>query len=52
MSEKTILVVDDERHIVDLVKLYLEAEGFRVEAAYDGNAALRSEFLAACGLHR
>jgi DNA-binding response OmpR family regulator len=41
VSEKTILVVDDERHIVDLVKLYLEAEGFRVEAAYDGNAALR-----------
>ncbi len=41
MSEKTILVVDDERHIVDLVKLYLEADGFRVEPAYDGNAALR-----------
>src|SRR4029078_8947025 len=41
VSEKTILVVDDERHIVDLVKLYLEADGLRVAAAYDGNAALR-----------
>ena len=27
---KTILVVDDERHIVDLVRLYLEKEGFAV----------------------
>ncbi|HUS16086.1 MAG TPA: response regulator transcription factor [Chloroflexia bacterium] len=37
MSEKTIVVVDDERSIVSLVKLYLEAEGYRVAAAYDGN---------------
>jgi DNA-binding response OmpR family regulator len=37
---RTILVVDDERHIVDLVRLYLEKEGFRVAAAHDGEAAL------------
>ncbi len=37
---KTILVVDDERHIVDLVRLYLEKDGFSVIAAADGEAAL------------
>jgi DNA-binding response OmpR family regulator len=37
---KTILVVDDERHIVDLLRLYLEKEGFAVLAASDGDQAL------------
>jgi len=37
---KTILVVDDERHIVDLVRLYLEKEGFGVVTATDGEEAL------------
>jgi DNA-binding response OmpR family regulator len=37
---KTILVVDDERAIVDLVRLYLEKEGFAVVAAADGDEAL------------
>jgi DNA-binding response OmpR family regulator len=37
---KTILVVDDERHIVDLVRLYLEKEGFAVVEAHDGAEAL------------
>ena len=37
---KTVLVVDDERNIVDLVRLYLEKEGFAVVAAGDGEAAL------------
>jgi DNA-binding response OmpR family regulator len=37
---KTILVVDDERHIVDLVRLYLEKEGFAVIGAADGQEAL------------
>jgi DNA-binding response OmpR family regulator len=37
---KTVLVVDDERHIVDLVRLYLEKEGFAVVAAHDGVDAL------------
>ena len=40
MSEKTILVVDDEPHIVELVKLYLGNEGFRVESANSGRTAL------------
>jgi DNA-binding response OmpR family regulator len=37
---KTILVVDDERNIVDLLRLYLEKEGFGVVAAADGDEAL------------
>lgn len=35
-----ILVVDDEHTLVDLVCNYLEAEGFSVQAAYDGVSAL------------
>jgi DNA-binding response OmpR family regulator len=35
-----ILVVDDERSLVDLIRSYLEAEGLVVHAAYDGQAAL------------
>ena len=37
---KTILVVDDERNIVELVRLYLEKDGFNVVAASDGEQAL------------
>lgn len=36
----TILVVDDERNIVQLVRLYLTKEGFRVESASNGREAL------------
>ncbi len=41
MNDKTILVVDDERSIVQLLQLYLSTEGYRVEAAFDGVEALR-----------
>ena len=37
---KTVLVVDDERNIVELVRLYLEKDGFAVLAAADGEQAL------------
>jgi two-component system, OmpR family, alkaline phosphatase synthesis response regulator PhoP len=40
MSEK-ILVVDDEKDLVDLVCYNLEKAGFRAVRAYDGEAALR-----------
>lgn len=40
MAGEWILVVDDEAHIVDLARLYLEREGFAVEAAGDGRSAL------------
>ena len=36
----TILVVDDEKNIVQLARLYLTNDGFRVESAYDGKQAL------------
>ncbi len=37
----TILLVDDEQHIIDLAKMYLEQAGFRVTSATDGQRALR-----------
>jgi two-component system alkaline phosphatase synthesis response regulator PhoP len=37
---KTILVVDDERDIVDMLRYNLEKEGYRVLAAPDGKKAL------------
>jgi DNA-binding response OmpR family regulator len=37
---KRILVVDDEPNIVELLRLYLEKEGFAVVAARDGDEAL------------
>ena len=40
MAKEIILVVDDEKHIVELARLYLEKEDYRVEAAYDGVEAL------------
>jgi DNA-binding response OmpR family regulator len=36
-----ILVVDDDRKTVDLVRLYLERAGFSVRAGYDGRQALQ-----------
>lgn len=35
-----VVVVDDERPLVDLVARYLRREGYEVHAAYDGNEAL------------
>ena len=37
---RTILVVDDDKKIVDLVSLYLKRDGYSVLAAYDGQEAL------------
>ena len=41
MTKSKILVVDDDRNIVDLVRLYLERDGYRVLVAYDGLEALK-----------
>lgn len=41
MASKTVLVVDDDVKTVELVKLYLNRDGYRVLAAYDGAEALR-----------
>lgn len=37
---RTILVVDDDKKTVDLIRLYLEREKYRVLVAYDGQQAL------------
>ena len=39
---RTILVVDDDKKIVDLVSLYLKKDGYRVLTAYDGQEALET----------
>ncbi|MBI1257329.1 MAG: response regulator [Chloroflexi bacterium] len=38
---ETILIVDDEQHIIDLAKLYLEQEGYKTASATDGKSALQ-----------
>jgi DNA-binding response OmpR family regulator len=40
MIGQHILVVDDEPQILEVLKLYLTRDGFRVHTANDGNAAL------------
>ncbi|MCR4431883.1 MAG: response regulator transcription factor [Tepidanaerobacteraceae bacterium] len=40
MADIRILMVDDEKRMVELVKLYLEKEGYTVDEAYDGQQAL------------
>ncbi len=41
MANKRILVVDDDAKTVELVKLYLKRDGYKVITANDGNEALR-----------
>jgi two-component system alkaline phosphatase synthesis response regulator PhoP len=41
MTAKRVLVVDDDVKTVELVKLYLNRDGYRVLTAYDGVEALR-----------
>lgn len=40
MSKELILLVDDEPSIVELSRMYLERDGFRIETAADGESAL------------
>ncbi|MCY6371046.1 response regulator transcription factor [Clostridium ganghwense] len=40
MEKESILVVDDEKEIRELIKIYLENEGYNVILAEDGEAAL------------
>ena len=41
MPNELILLVDDEPSIIELSRLYLERDGFRIETAADGESALR-----------
>jgi two-component system alkaline phosphatase synthesis response regulator PhoP len=40
MSGECILIVDDEANIVELARLYLQREGFRIESTSDGLLAI------------
>lgn len=40
MNDVTILVVDDDKEIADLVDIYLKNEGYAVEKAYNGQECL------------
>ena len=39
--ERKVLIVDDERSIVDILKCNLEKDGMKVVSAYDGAEGLR-----------
>ena len=41
LAGKRVLVVDDDAKTVELVRLYLKRDGYRVFTAYDGIEALR-----------
>lgn len=41
MASGKILIVDDDRNICELLRLYIEKEGFETAIANDGKAALR-----------
>jgi two-component system alkaline phosphatase synthesis response regulator PhoP len=40
MASELVLIVDDEPNIVQLARMYLEREGFKVESAGDGRSGL------------
>ena len=40
MFGELILLVDDEPNIIQLAQIYLEREGYRIEAVGEGRAAL------------
>ncbi len=40
-NNKRVLIVDDDEKTVELVKLYLKRDGYKVFAAYNGNDALK-----------
>ena len=37
---RRILIVDDDKKTVDVIRMYLEKDGYRVLAAHDGQQAL------------
>lgn len=41
-EKKTVLIVEDEKSIVDILRFNLEKEGYRCCAAYDGEAGLKA----------
>lgn len=44
--QRTVLIVDDDRHIAEMLAALLEGEGYTVRKAYDGMSALQEAELA------
>lgn len=44
MSNAKVLIIEDEEHISELIKYNLEAAGYQVSAAYDGEEGLKAVF--------
>jgi len=42
MDKKTVLLIDDERELVDMVKIRLEANGYDVIPAYNGEEGVNA----------
>ena len=40
MPKRTVLAIDDERDLIELVRYNLEKEGFQVRGAHDGETGL------------
>lgn len=40
ITEKKVLIVDDEKNICELIRLYVEKEGYKTVLAYDGEQAM------------
>ena len=45
MNTKRVLVVDDELHMIRVIKLFLERAGYKVDTASNGQQALDSILL-------
>ncbi len=41
MENTKVLIVDDERNICEIIRLYVEKEGYKTLCAYDGDEAVR-----------
>ncbi|MBE7032277.1 MAG: response regulator transcription factor, partial [Ruminococcaceae bacterium] len=39
-SNTTVFIVDDEKNICELIRLYVEKEGYKTAVAYDGEEAI------------
>ena len=41
-SNTTVFIVDDEKNICELIRLYVEKEGYKTAVAYDGESAVNA----------
>lgn len=41
MTQKTVLIIEDDQNIAELLRLYMEKDGFSVRTAGDGRAGLK-----------